>query len=95
MTPKVEVYTKGYCPFCKQTKETLRQLGLAFKELDIGRNKTLTKEMMDRSQRKTVPQIFINDVHVGGNDDFQYALRNGLWTASKSTFLKRIMLNVF
>lgn len=78
MTIKIEVYSKGYCPFCKQTKATLNALGLAFEEFDITSNKTLAEEMKKRSQQKTVPQIFINNQHIGGNDDFHNALQSGL-----------------
>lgn len=74
---KVQIYSKGYCPFCKMAKATLRDLGLSFEELDITNNATLEQEMRQRSQRRTVPQIFIDDHHIGGNDDLQLALRNG------------------
>ncbi|MBT1064076.1 glutathione S-transferase N-terminal domain-containing protein [Bowmanella sp. Y26] len=78
MPLKIEVYSKDYCPFCKKTKQTLEFLGLPFEEFDITRNAALTSEMHTRSQRKTVPQIFINGKHIGGSDDFHQALRNGL-----------------
>lgn len=78
MSIKIEVYSKGYCPFCKQTKATLRTLGLPFKEIDITDNAALANEMQNRSHRRTVPQVFINDEHIGGNDDFHIALRSGL-----------------
>ena len=74
---KIEIYTKGYCPYCKRAKTTLTSLGLRFEEFDITNNKFLTKQMHERSLRTTVPQIFINDIHIGGNDDLQSALRNG------------------
>lgn len=74
---KIEIYTKGYCPFCIQTKETLNNIGLNFEEYEITNNEKLTQEMQLRSQRKTVPQVFINDQHIGGGDDFHEALRNG------------------
>ena len=75
--PKIEVYSKGYCPFCKMTKSTLRDLGLKFQEIDITNNPKRQQEMNKRSKRRTVPQIFINNQHVGGNDDLQIALSNG------------------
>ncbi|MDU0353391.1 glutaredoxin 3 [Paraglaciecola aquimarina] len=74
---KIEIYSKGYCPYCKKAKETLNSLGLAFDEYEITNNEKLTREMYNRSQRKTVPQIFINDRHIGGGDDFHKALKNG------------------
>lgn len=73
---KVQIYSKGYCPYCKVAKATLGDLGLSFEEFDITNNASLEQEMRKRSHRRTVPQIFINDHHVGGNDDLQIALRN-------------------
>lgn len=73
----IEIYTKGHCPFCKQVKETLNNLALTFKEYEITNDERLTAEMEQRSQRKTVPQVFINDNHIGGGVDFHEALDNG------------------
>ena len=74
---KIEIYTKGYCPYCKRAKATLNNLGLSFEEFEITDNEKLTQEMQERSGRKTVPQIFIGDEHIGGGDDFHLALREG------------------
>ncbi len=74
---KIEIYTKGYCPFCQKTKATLQKLGLAYEEYEITGNDKLRTEMVERSQRKTVPQVFIDDQHIGGSDDFHHALRSG------------------
>jgi len=74
---KIEIYTKGYCPYCKRTKATLDNLGLAYEEFEITESKKLTEEMIQRSGRKTVPQVFIGNEHIGGNDDFHNALREG------------------
>jgi len=74
---KIEIYSKGYCPFCKKAKATLNNLGLAFEEYEITHSEKLTKEMRERSLRNTVPQIFINDQHIGGGDDFHEALSRG------------------
>ncbi|MCH2056689.1 MAG: glutaredoxin 3 [Thalassotalea sp.] len=74
---KVEVYSKGYCVFCMATKGTLKKLNVEFQEFDITTDSKKTKEMIERSQRRTVPQIFVNDQHIGGNDDLQVALGNG------------------
>ncbi|NMU26684.1 glutaredoxin [Vibrio parahaemolyticus] len=59
------------------TKATLKKLGLKFEEIDITFSRKHGKEMRERSNRHTVPQIFIDDHHIGGNDDLQAALRNG------------------
>ncbi|MDN3385167.1 glutaredoxin 3 [Pseudoalteromonas sp. APC 3358] len=74
----IEIYSKGYCPFCKRTKATLSNLGLEFTEYDITDNDTLRAEMIERSNRKTVPQVFIEGHHIGGSDDFHQALSNDL-----------------
>jgi glutaredoxin 3 len=58
-------------------KKTLKKLGLNFDELDITNNNRYEQEMRKRSKRRSVPQIFIDEFHIGGNDDLQAALRNG------------------
>lgn len=74
---KVEIYTKGYCPYCRKAKITLRKLGVEFEEYEITSDSDKTQEMFIRAQRQTVPQIFIDDYHLGGNDDLQAALKSG------------------
>lgn len=74
---KVTVYSKGYCPYCKIAKATLKKLGVEFEEFDITFNRAYAKQMRELSRRKTVPQIFIDGHHIGGNDDLQLALKNG------------------
>ncbi len=74
---KIEIYTKGYCPYCKRAKATLNNLGLTFEEFEITDSEKFTEEMQARSSRKTVPQIFIGGQHIGGGDDFHFALRDG------------------
>lgn len=74
---KVTIYSKGYCPYCKMAKATLKKLGLNFDELDITNNTRFEQEMRQRSKRRSVPQIFIDELHIGGNDDLQSALRSG------------------
>ena len=77
---KIEIYSKSYCPYCKRAKATLTKLGLAYEEFEITNSNALTEEMQQRSGRKTVPQIFINDQHIGGGDDFHEALASGALT---------------
>ena len=70
----VEIYTTRFCGFCVAAKRLLTQKGVSFSEIDVGRDPTLRAEMMQRAQgRRTVPQIFIGERHVGGCDDL-YAL---------------------
>ena len=66
------IYTKDYCPYCVAAKNLLTQRGVGFEELDIGRDHDKAEEMLKRAQpRKTVPQIFIGELGVGGYDDLK------------------------
>ena len=76
MTKKIIIYTKSYCPSCVKAKQLLKNKNVITTEIDITNNESLIEEMLAKSQgRKTVPQIFIDDFHVGGFDDL-YALNN-------------------
>lgn len=75
--PKVEIYSKYFCPFCKRAKHLLKQLNVPFEEIEISFNPQLQAEMKRRSQRTTVPQIFIDGEHIGGSDDLVRAHQNG------------------
>jgi glutaredoxin 3 len=67
---KVELYTKGYCPYCKRAKALLSQKGVEFSDVEIDKDPERRPEMIERANgRTTVPQIFIGDTHVGGCDD--------------------------
>lgn len=65
----IEIYTKDWCPYCNRAKALLRSKGVSYTEIDITVNNTREQEMIRRSQRRTVPQIFINGASVGGSDD--------------------------
>ena len=65
-----DIYTTRYCPYCHAAKALLKRKGGDFKEIDVGADRALRSEMMERAQGGyTVPQIFIGMVHVGGCDD--------------------------
>tara|TARA_B100001559_G_scaffold304323_1_gene293680 strand:- start:289 stop:567 length:279 start_codon:yes stop_codon:yes gene_type:complete len=67
---KIDIYTSPLCGFCHEAKELLSDKGLLFNEIDIITNPNRRKEMVDRANgQQTVPQIFINDTHIGGCDD--------------------------
>ncbi len=67
---KVEIYTKMGCPYCVRAKALLGGKGVAFEEYDITVGGPKRAEMLARANgRTTVPQIFIDDHHVGGSDD--------------------------
>jgi len=66
---KVVMYATGWCPYCERARALLTRNGVAFEEIDIDAAPSRREEMMTRSGRRTVPQIFIGEVHVGGCDD--------------------------
>ena len=66
---EVEIYTSAYCGYCHRAKALLNRKGAAFTEIDIDGDNARRGEMMTRSSRRTVPQIFIDGHHVGGCDD--------------------------
>ena len=74
---KIIMYTKDYCPYCHAAKDLLNSKNLVFEEIAIDGNESLRDEMIQRSGRRTVPQIFIGDHHVGGFDDLSAADRSG------------------
>ena len=74
----VELYTTGYCPYCHRAKALLDEKQVAYKEIRVDEYPQLREEMMSRAGgRHTVPQIFINDRHIGGCDDMMALEYNG------------------
>ncbi|WP_306031218.1 glutaredoxin 3 [Stappia sp. MMSF_3263] len=71
------VYTKSHCPYCKAAKALLEARGATFREIEISHDVVLRREMIARSGRHTVPQVFIGDRHVGGFDDLSELDREG------------------
>ena len=70
MAPKVEVYTWRSCPFCITAKQLLKNKGIEFTEYSIDGDESARKQMAQRANgQRSVPQIFINDQHIGGCDD--------------------------
>jgi glutaredoxin 3 len=70
MTATVEIYTWRSCPFCIRAKGLLDQKGIEYTEYVIDGDEAARSEMSKRADgRRSVPQIFINDHHVGGCDD--------------------------
>ena len=66
---RVLVYSTRICPFCVMAKRLLRAKGVDYEEVLVDQDDSRRAEMMQRSGRRTVPQIFIGDRHVGGFDD--------------------------
>ena len=74
---KVEIYTTMLCGFCYAAKRLLKTKGVAYTEIDIMLKPGVRREMIERAQGKsTVPQIFIDDVHVGGCDELYMLEQN-------------------
>ncbi len=73
----VTVYTSDWCPYCRRAKELLRAKNVAFSEINVDDEARFREEMIARSNRRTVPQIFIGDKHVGGCDDLIELDRSG------------------
>lgn len=72
----VTIYTTAWCGFCRRAKALLDEKGVEYREIDIEKTPGAREEMQQRSGRRTVPQIFIDDAAVGGCDDL-YALDAG------------------
>ncbi len=74
----VEIYTTPICGFCHRAKQLLNQKGVDFKEVDVMANPDSKAEMIQRANgARTVPQIFVGDMHVGGCDDLYALERQG------------------
>jgi glutaredoxin 3 len=68
--PKITIYTTSTCPYCAAAKRLLNEKGAAYEEIDVTGNPELRAVMTERANgRRTVPQIFIDELHVGGFDD--------------------------
>lgn len=69
---KVVIYSKDICPYCTRAKTLLQMLGQEYEEINIDKDTDKVAEMLEKTNgARTVPQIFINDEHVGGSDDLQ------------------------
>jgi len=75
---RVEIYTRIFCGYCTRAKQLLAAKGVDFEEIDITMGGRKRIEMIDRAHgRMTVPQIFIDDRHVGGSDELFELERDG------------------
>jgi alkyl hydroperoxide reductase subunit F len=66
---KIQIYSKEWCPYCTKAKLLLQNNGLKYEEFDITADSKIEQEMVKRSGRRSVPQIFIDNVSIGGYDD--------------------------
>ena len=74
---KIEIYTTPFCGYCARAKGLLDAKVAAYEEMDVMMDDKKRAEMRERSQRTTVPQIFINGQHIGGSDELAALERAG------------------
>lgn len=67
--PVIDMYCTTTCPFCQRAEKLLNKKGVTFNKIVVEGDQAKLKEMLKRSGRNTVPQIFIDDKHIGGFDD--------------------------
>jgi glutaredoxin 3 len=80
---RVLMYTTAVCPYCNNAKKLLAEKGVAIEEVRVDREPQLRQEMMAKSKQRTVPQIWIDDLHVGGFSE--------LWTLDKGGKLDALL----
>jgi len=74
----IEIYTSRFCGYCMRAKSLLQDKGVGFKEMDVNSEPGLRQKMTERANGSTsVPQIFINDEHIGGCDELYALERSG------------------
>ncbi|MFD2232054.1 glutaredoxin 3 [Alkalimarinus sediminis] len=74
---KVVLYTTRFCPYCVRAKALLNRKGVEFEEIAVDNDQMLRREMMAKSGRHTVPQIWIGEQHVGGCDELYTLEKQG------------------
>lgn len=74
---EVVIYSTRICPYCIRAKRLLERKGVEYHEIRVDRDYAQLRVMLERSRRNTVPQIFIDNRHVGGYDDLAALDRAG------------------
>ena len=74
---KVVMYSTGVCPFCMMAERLLKSKGVEIEKVRIDLDPVRRTEMMEKTGRRTVPQIYVGDTHVGGYDDLAALDRAG------------------
>jgi glutaredoxin 3 len=67
--PRIVMYSSGWCGYCYRARKLLESKNVPFEEIDVDSRPGAREEMITRSGRRTVPQIFIGETHVGGCDE--------------------------
>ena len=73
--PEILIYTTSICPYCVMAKKLLDRKGAVYTEINVDSQPGLRQEMMEKTKRRTVPQIYIGALHIGGFDEL-YALES-------------------
>ncbi|MBT4803721.1 MAG: glutaredoxin 3 [Legionellales bacterium] len=79
------IYSKNNCPYCDRAKDLLKRKNIEFKEVMVDLDQNEYQIMLEKSKRRTVPQIFFKDKHIGGFDD--------LWALEQAGELNKLILN--
>ena len=74
---EVVIYTTRICPYCVRAKQLFQRKGISYQEIDVSTDQELRLKLVARTKQRTVPQIFINDQHIGGCDDLYALERQG------------------
>jgi len=69
MSAKVKMYSTRFCPYCIRARMVLESKGIEYEDIGVDGDPERRREMMELSGRRTVPQIWVGDTHVGGYDD--------------------------
>ena len=75
--PNVKMYTTGFCPYCYKAKDILDSKGIEFEEINIQGKPGMRDEIEKLTGRRDVPQIFIDDQHIGDDDDLTELAESG------------------
>jgi glutaredoxin 3 len=75
--PAVTLYISDWCPYCRRAKDLLARKNVSFSEINVEDEVKFREEMIARSDRRTVPQVFIGDKHIGGCDELFELDRSG------------------
>ena len=74
---KIEMYTTQWCGYCARARALFEKKGVAFEEVDVMEDEGKRAEMRSRTNRTSVPQIFINGQHIGGSDELSALEQQG------------------
>lgn len=74
---KITIYSKDYCPYCEMAKNLLKNLNIAFQEIDITNSPEMMEELRKKSRMMTVPQIFVGESCLGGYDQISALHKKG------------------